>query len=248
MRRHKSEDFFGVQLAGTHPESFAKCCEIIEQNADFDFLDINLGCPIDLICNKGAGSALLERRSRLRGIVNGAVNVLDCPVTVKLRTGITDKKIAHHLIPLFQSWNVSACTLHGRSKQQRYTKLADWEYIKTCSELTDPSKMSFFGNGDVFNPEDMDKVYDSGNFAGAMIGRGALIKPWIFTELKTKQLWDISANERFDMLKKFSNFGLEHWFVLSLTKGALIHRGLIKPESSCVNGLVSFAGTFLSGL
>jgi tRNA-dihydrouridine synthase 3 len=121
---------------------------LIQQNLNIDFLDINLGCPIDLICKKGAGSALMGRRNRLRGVVQAAMHTLDCPVTVKIRTGIdTDKQIAHKLIPLFQKWGVSAVTLHGRSKQQRYSKLADWDYISQCASIVDQSKMQFIGNG-----------------------------------------------------------------------------------------------------
>lgn len=155
----------------------------------------------------------MGNRKRLRGIIQGAMNTLNVPITVKLRTGIEkEKKIAHNLIPLFQKWGVSAVTLHGRSKQQRYTKLADWDYISQCASLADHSKMQFIGNGDIFNPEDYNnRLKDHPEFSTLMVGRGALIKPWIFSEFKTGKLYDISSSERFEMLKKFSNYGLEHW-------------------------------------
>jgi tRNA-dihydrouridine synthase 3 len=131
-----------------------------------------MGCPIDIICNKGAGSALMGRRNRLRGVVAAAVHTLDVPVTVKIRTGIDrEKKLAHNLIPLFQKWGVSAVTLHGRSRQQRYTKLADWDYIKQCAGLVDQTQMQFIGNGDIFNPEDFnDTLAANPNLATAMVG------------------------------------------------------------------------------
>lgn len=211
MRRHKSEDIFGVQLTGPKHYQFAEICETIEQNMDIDFLDINLGCPIDLVCNMGAGSALMGKATRLKAIVAGAVSVLSCPLTVKIRTGITDKKLAHTLIPQFQSWGVAAVTLHGRSKKQRYTKNADWDYISECAKLVDSDKMAFFGNGDIFNPEDYENHLKDPNLSGVMVGRGALIKPWIFKEFTEGKLWDISANERFDILNDYSNFGMELW-------------------------------------
>jgi tRNA-dihydrouridine synthase 3 len=213
FRRHKSEDFFGVQLTGNDPYEFAKVCNIIQDNMQIDFLDLNLGCPIDAICNRGAGSTLMTKRSKLQNIILGANAVLDCPITVKLRTGITEKRIAHNLIPLFQDWGVQAVTLHGRSKQQRYTRLADWNYIAECASLTDPTKMAFFGNGDIFNPEEYEAHMKTPNVSGIMIGRAGLIKPWIFDELKTGKLYDISSSERMAMLQRFANYGLEHWFL-----------------------------------
>jgi tRNA-dihydrouridine synthase 3 len=213
FKKHKSEDFFGIQVTGNLPVQFAEACDLIGQNLEIDFLDLNLGCPIDLVCNKGAGSALMTRRNRLRGVIMAAEHCLDCPVTVKLRTGITEKRIAHRLIPLFESWGVAAVTLHGRSKQQRYTKLADWDYISQCADITNPEKMAFFGNGDILGPGEYNQhLSENPNFSGMMIGRGALIKPWIFQELKTGQLYDISSSERLDVLRKFGKFGMEHWY------------------------------------
>lgn len=146
-RRHVSEDVFGIQVAGGNPCAFAETCNLVQQQMDIDFLDINLGCPIDAICNKGSGSALMGRRNRLRGVIQAAVYALDVPVTVKIRTGITEKRIAHNLIPLFKEWGASAVTLHGRSKQQRYTKLADWDYISQCADIAAGAKLQFIGNG-----------------------------------------------------------------------------------------------------
>jgi tRNA-dihydrouridine synthase 3 len=216
LKRHPSEDIFGIQVTGNHPNSFAKLCDVLQQTVEMDFLDINLGCPVEAITSRGCGSALMERKNKLRGIIAGAVSILDCPVTVKLRTGIhEDKLFAHKLIPMFQDWGVSAVTLHGRTKAQRYTKLASWDYINECSSMidrTDGNQMYFIGNGDIFNPNEyLDTLRSNQNLDGIMIGRGALIKPWIFKELKTGILWDISANERLDMLKDFAKYGMEHW-------------------------------------
>lgn len=103
MKRHKSEDIFGVQVTGNHPVSFTKICDVLQQNLSFDFLDINLGCPVEAITAKGCGSALMERRSKLREMIIGANSVLDVPLTVKIRTAVRDKTLlAHKLIPQFQ--------------------------------------------------------------------------------------------------------------------------------------------------
>ncbi|KAJ3318356.1 tRNA-dihydrouridine(47) synthase [NAD(P)(+)]-like protein [Boothiomyces sp. JEL0866] len=216
MRRHASEDFFGIQVTANHHEPFTKVCDAINQVLDIDFLDINLGCPVESICSRGNGSALMNRKDKMRGMIQGANYVMDCPITVKCRTGLKDKSpFAHKLVPNFQQWGAAALTLHGRSKEQRYSRLADWEYINKCGGLIDKTvenPMAFFGNGDIFNPEDLTRVYDDcPNVDGIMVGRGALIKPWIFKELKTGQLWDISATERLDILKEYANVGMEYW-------------------------------------
>ena len=95
------------------------------------------------------GSALLGRASRLGNCITGLDYVLNCPLTVKLRTGILDNKpVADKLVSKFIEWNVQVVTLHGRSQQQRYSKLADWDYIKQCAKVAN-NKIQFFGNGDV---------------------------------------------------------------------------------------------------
>jgi tRNA-dihydrouridine synthase 3 len=92
--------------------------------------------------------------------------------------------------------------------KQRYTKLANWDYISECAETAKP--IPLFGSGDVMSHEEYYERLNSG-VSGIMIARGALIKPWIFTEIKERRTWDISANERLDILKDFVNFGLENW-------------------------------------
>ncbi|KAJ3215874.1 tRNA-dihydrouridine(47) synthase [NAD(P)(+)]-like protein [Dinochytrium kinnereticum] len=215
VRRHPSEDIFGVQISAHTPQVAAKAAEMLRMHApDIDFVDLNCGCPIDLITNMGAGSALLERRNRLREIVMCLGRVLTVPVSVKLRTGIfSDRNVAHKLVPLLRDSGASIITLHGRSKEQRYTKFADWDYINQVAAEAGPD-VTFFGNGDVFSFDDYRKRMEDDvnrNVSGVMIGRAALIKPWVFTEIKERRLWDIRSSERLSMLQDFANFGLEHW-------------------------------------
>uniref|UniRef100_A0A3B3TFK2 tRNA-dihydrouridine(47) synthase [NAD(P)(+)] n=1 Tax=Paramormyrops kingsleyae TaxID=1676925 RepID=A0A3B3TFK2_9TELE len=209
LKRHESEDIFGVQLEGCFPDTMTKCAELLNSNIDVDFVDINSGCPIDLVYKKGGGCGLMTRTNKFEKIVRGMNSVLDVPLTVKIRTGVQDKvNIAHKLIPELKNWGISMITLHGRSREQRYTKMADWEYIDFCSKLASP--VPLFGNGDILSYEDAMKARETG-VSGIMLGRGALIKPWIFTEIKEQRHWDISSNERLDILKDFTRFGLEQW-------------------------------------
>jgi len=169
-----------------------------------------MGCPIDLVCNRGMGAGLAQRANKVQGIVRVMSQQLSCPLTVKLRTGYDmDKPTAHRLIPQLPGWGAAAVTLHGRSRQQRYTKLADWDYISQCASAC-PAPL--IGNGDAFSYEDVDNALKSETgISSVMLARGALVKPWLFTEVKERRHWDISASERLDMLRGFVRFGLEHW-------------------------------------
>lgn len=210
LKRHVTEDRFGVQLCGGYPDSMTRCAQLICENMDVDFIDINCGCPIDLIYNKGEGSALMGRLNKFEHIVKGMLSVMDVPLTVKIRTGIYDNKnIAHTIVPKLRDWGVSLTTLHGRSRMQRYTKTADWDYISECAHLASP--MPVYGNGDILSYEEANLHRQQTGISGIMIARGALIKPWIFTEIKEQRHWDISSSERFDILKDYANYGLDHW-------------------------------------
>ncbi|KAF7800240.1 hypothetical protein EIP86_011487 [Pleurotus ostreatoroseus] len=239
VRRHPSEKIFGMQIAGSKPQLLVPAAEIIGKVCanNLDFVDINCGCPIDLVYKQGSGSALLDAASKLGKIIVGMNKALgDVPVTVKLRTGVKEgRNTAHKLMPrLGAEWGAAAITLHGRTRQQRYSKLADWDYIKQCvqavreREAEEDRKSSFdmltmvaetdvvapvpiFGGGDVFSSQDYWEKLEQSDVDGIMIGRGALIKPWIFTEIKERREWDISSRERLELLRKYAEYGLNHF-------------------------------------
>jgi len=210
LRRHKCEDVFGVQLAGNAVAAMGRAAQLIEETCNVDFIDINMGCPIDVVCNRGCGAGLALKPTRVQGIVRTMSEVLSCPLTVKMRMGYEmDKPTAHKLIPKVIGWGAATVTVHGRSRQQRYSKLANWDYISECASL---STVPLIGNGDAFSYEDVEeKMALTGGVSAVMFARGALVKPWIFTEVKERRHWDISSSERLEMLKTFTKYGLEHW-------------------------------------
>ncbi len=107
LKRHPEEDVFGVQIAAGFPDMFTRTCEVIEREMNVDFVDLNLGCPLDLVCDKGAGASLMLREKKLRDIVKGVTDTLSCPVTIKMRTGWDENKpIAHKLVSKIQSWGI----------------------------------------------------------------------------------------------------------------------------------------------
>ncbi|KAM5238156.1 tRNA-dihydrouridine(47) synthase [NAD(P)(+)]-like isoform 2-T2 [Ctenodactylus gundi] len=209
LKRHPCEDIFGVQLEGAFPDTMTKCAELLNRTVEVDFVDVNVGCPIDLVYKKGGGCALMNRPAKFQQIVRGMSQVLDMPLTVKIRTGVQERvNLAHRLLPELRDWGAALVTLHGRSREQRYTKLADWQYIQQCAAAASP--MPLFGNGDILSYEDANHAKQTG-VAGIMIARGALLKPWLFTEIKEQRHWDISSSERLDILRDFTHYGLEHW-------------------------------------
>lgn len=212
LRRHKSEDLFGVQICGAYPDTVARAVELIDQECSVDFIDINMGCPIDIVVNKGAGSALLTKPLRMKNVIQAACASAEKPITVKVRTAYFEgRNRVDSIISDIYDWGASALTIHGRSRQQRYSKLADWEYVYSCVRKA-PNTLPVLGNGDVFSYVDWNKhLSDCPELASCMIARGALIKPWIFTEIKEQRHWDITSGERLDILKDYVRFGLEHW-------------------------------------
>lgn len=221
LRRHASEKCFGVQVAGGDIEVMSKIAQFVDENVDCDFVDINCGCPLDELHKRGAGSRLMARTKAMEGVVRCMSSTLRTKaLTLKMRTADhEDKKspefggrYAHKLVPQLEEWGVSAITLHGRTARQRYTKLADWDYVNECSKRRDPERRTpLVGCGDVLSWEEEEEHRKSHGVDAVMIGRGALMKPWLFTEIAEKRHWDISASERFDLTRDFVNFGLDHW-------------------------------------
>lgn len=221
VKRHPSEKTFGVQVAGSRPQLLVPAAEMIGRELEVDFVDVNCGCPIDLVFKKGSGAALLEHTQKLGKSLIGMSKVLNqIPLTIKLRTGITEgRNVAHKIMPQLQHWGVGATTLHGRSRQQRYSKRADWNYISECvktlhnsfEEEPDLPPIPIFGNGDCYDYREYYENMEMSGVDGIMIARGALTKPWIFTEIKERRDWDISSRERLDQIGKLASFGLEHW-------------------------------------
>jgi len=210
LKRHESEDIFGVQLCGPYPDQMTRCAQLLMDNTDVNFVDINVGCPIELVYQKGAGCGLMGKLRRFEHMVYGMQSVMDVPLTVKIRTGIYEhKSTAHTLVPKLCKWGIAMTSMHGRSREQRYTKMADWSYIDKCAKLANP--MPLFGCGDILSYEEANRHLQETSVSGIMIARGALIKPWIFTEIKEQRHWDISATERFEILQNFVHNGLEHW-------------------------------------
>ncbi|KAH3669154.1 hypothetical protein WICMUC_004993 [Wickerhamomyces mucosus] len=229
-KAHSSEiPGFGIQIATAKPWQAAKATEVLAKFApNCSEINLNSGCPIDLLYRQGMGSGLLEQPGKTIRILN-SMNYCsgEIPTTLKIRMGTLDKApMAHKLVKrVVKETQTAAITLHGRSRQQRYTKEANWDYISevaqvlrdTEAELEDDKdrhdfqKIQFVGNGDVFNFMDYYNAIEDPNIDSVMVARGALIKPWIFEEIESKQYLDKSATERLSIIEKYSKFAMDHW-------------------------------------
>jgi tRNA-dihydrouridine synthase 3 len=179
LRRHASERIFGVQLAGKHPEVMAEAARMAE-DAGADFVDVNLGCPIDDATRRGFGAALLRRPTRAAQIVSAVKQAVGVPVTVKLRLGWSSAKPTFLKIArAVEEAGVDAIVLHARSRAQRYRRPADWARVE---ELVGAVSIPVVGNGDLFEWRDALRRREETGCAAVMIGRWALAKPWIFRE------------------------------------------------------------------
>lgn len=107
LKRHPCEDVFGVQIAVGFPDQATRVSELLEAECNVNWVDINMGCPLDLVCEKGAGAKLMMREAKLRESLVGISKTLSCPFTIKMRTGWDEAKpFAHKLIPKIQRWQV----------------------------------------------------------------------------------------------------------------------------------------------
>jgi tRNA-dihydrouridine synthase 3 len=232
LRKHESEKEFGIQLAGSYLDAMQRAAYVVERETESSFVDLNCGCPIDVMTDKGCGASMMRKPERICDIMDAlATGIPSRSVTVKMRIGWSEKAPnATDIVRRLQRHashhgRLAAVMVHGRSRLQRYTKLANWSYIASVAKCQDPAlpRIPVIGNGDIFSWTDWENhkhrtaVALEGDpeaislCSCAMIGRGALIKPWISTEVKESRHWDIAAGQRLDIVKNFCNYGLEHW-------------------------------------
>jgi len=200
LRRHESEQVFGVQLAGKRPDVMAEAARTAEEGGA-DFVDVNLGCPIQDTVRRGFGAALLRRATRVAAIVEAMKAAVAIPVTIKLRTGWSSEKPTFLKIArAARDAGVDAITLHARSRNQRYRRAADWDAV---AELVEEVDCPVIGNGDLFGWREARARMEETGCAGVMIGRWALTKPWIFREFGEQRDIELGPEERVAVLKRY---------------------------------------------
>lgn len=210
LKRSEEEYPFEIQIFGGNPETLIKAARQLEMEERCDIIDINLGCPVKKVVRGGAGSALMMDRDRLFRAVEGVVNVVSLPVTVKMRVCKTPEDlIGLALIPELLSRGIKAVYLHSRCISWGFSHNPRWEWIKGAVELGRP----IIGNGGILNPRDAVEMAAQTGCDGIMIARGYLGNPWIFREIR--QLIEegkfdrVSLEERIETIKRHLSLSVQ---------------------------------------
>ena len=199
-----SERPVGIQIYGRDVASMVEAAKIVEQVKP-DVIDINFGCPVKKVANKGAGSGMLKNIPLLLEITREVVKAVNVPVTVKTRLGWdTEHLIITDLAEQLQDCGIQALTIHGRTRSQMYTGQADWTLIGEVKK-NPRIKIPIIGNGDVTNRLEASEKFDTYGVDAVMIGRATFGCPWIFSP----RAEEIRLDEKIDVLEEMLKINVE---------------------------------------
>ena len=173
----------GIQLYGHIIDAMVEAALIAEE-AKPELIDINFGCPVKKIANRGAGAGMLRNIPLMVEMTTAIVKAVKLPVTVKTRIGWDDEnKNIVEVAEKLQDTGIKAITIHGRTRAQLYKGAADWTLI---GAVKNNSRMSIpvIGNGDIDGPLKAKEMFDRYGVDGIMIGRATVGRPWIFHDIR----------------------------------------------------------------
>jgi len=204
----------GIQLYGHLVDAMVEAAMIAEESKP-ELIDINFGCPVKKIANRGAGSGMLRNIPLMIEMTSAIVKAVKLPVTVKTRLGWDEEsKNIVKVAEMLQDTGIQAITIHGRTRSQLYKGTADWTLI---GEVKNNPRMHIpvIGNGDIDGPVKAREMFDRYGVDGIMIGRAAVGRPWIFRDIKHflatgKLLHEPSVNEKVDLALLHLDKSLEY--------------------------------------
>ena len=171
-----------LQLFGSDPKIMSEQAKRIEHR-NFDIVDVNMGCPVPKVVNNGEGSALMENPELIGEIVSAMTDILEKPVTVKIRKGFGAEDCnAPEIAKIVEQSGGAAVAVHGRTREQYYSGTADWEVIRKVKEAV---SIPVIGNGDLFTPQDAKRMLSETGCDAVMFARGVRGNPWLFSQTKT---------------------------------------------------------------
>ena len=232
MRFDESERPFAVQIFGGQPERMAMGAEMAEE-VGADILDVNCGCPAPKVVKNGGGSGLLRDLPRLETILKEIKKSISIPLTLKVRTGYSESTInVVDVAKMAEQCGVEHIQVHGRTRDQGYKGLANWEIIRQVKEAV---SVPVSGNGDITSIENGMKRWRDSGTDGILIGRGAMQNPWIFRQfqdvLEGKEPYQPDVAEKKAVLLEFFEMCLEEM-----------------PELVALGKMKQLAGQFTKGL
>lgn len=175
------QGLYGIQLFGSEPDVLEQAAQLLAQEFQPDFLDINMGCPAPKIEGNGAGSALMQTPA-LCGRLVAAVAKAGLPVTVKMRTGYDQEHLnAPEVAQACEAAGAALVAVHGRSRDQQYTPPI---YPQEIARVVQAVKIPVLGNGDITSGADAQHLMQQTGCAGVLVGRGALGNLWLFEEIE----------------------------------------------------------------
>ena len=182
LQMPKDEHPSAAQLFGSDPAVMAEAAPKALEISGADIIDINMGCPVGTIAGNGEGSALMRDPERAARIIEAVVKSVPVPVTVKIRKGWDKGSVnAVAFAQMAEQAGAAAIAVHGRTKTQMYSGVADWDIIRAVKEAV---SVPVLANGDVFSGKDAEHILRYTGADMAMIGRGTFGNPWIFAQAK----------------------------------------------------------------
>lgn len=182
LEMDETERPVGIQLYGHLIDSMVEAARIAVE-AGPDLIDLNFGCPVRKIANRGAGAGMLCNIPLMVEMTKAIVDAVKLPVTVKTRLGWDDNsRFIVDIAEQLQDVGIKAITIHGRTRAQLYKGSADWTLIGAVKN-NPRMKIPVIGNGDIVSPESAKEAFDNYGVDAIMIGRATVGRPWIFKEI-----------------------------------------------------------------
>lgn len=205
--------YYVVQIVGSGPEKFVKSVKIIEKNLEPKGVDLNFGCPDKNIVKSGCGGALLKTTDQIVEIIKAVRKSTKLPISVKTRAGWDDMSQIYKLAPILEKAGINMLTVHPRTVKQGFQGKADWEILRILKTkyLKHNSRMLLCGSGDITTWQEAIERQKETGCDGVMIGRGALGRPWLFSEIKNKGNYTPTLEEIKKLVLEISQISYAIW-------------------------------------